>query len=178
MAQTNDNHIARDQHEADANEPKLPSAKFTVTLPVLLEYLEVADKRHLPTLWHQWANSAKRQEFQVLKEVLDAYSRDQEAFSSSVPVLSAKLVQDLLAFAFVGDSADDLKTGLHPFAIANGSAEHRQANLEVAQLYGLLHNSDTGIMLADLEALKAKEVRSIPLSYWELKKRWACLATC
>jgi hypothetical protein len=98
---------------------------------VLMEYLDIQDERNLPLLWHQWANCAKRQEFQVLKEVL---------------------------------------SGLHPFVITDGSAEHWQANLEVSRLYGLLNNSDVGIMLADLEALKAKEVRSVPLTYWELEK--------
>ncbi len=170
MAQINDNRLARDQHEAEANEPKLPSSKFTVTLPVLMEILDIQDERNLPLLWHQWANCSKRQEFHVLKEVLDAYARGVESFSSTVPIISAKLVQDLLGFIFVGGSADDIKTGLQPFIITDGSAEHRQANLEVSRLYGLLNNSDMGIMLADLENLKAKECRSVPLTYWELEK--------
>ncbi len=70
----------------------------------------------------------------------------------------------------MGDSADDIKTGLHPFIIMDGSTEHRQANLELSRLYGFLNSSVTGVMLADLEALRAKEVLSVPLSYWELEK--------
>jgi hypothetical protein len=141
MAQTNDNRLARDQREAEANEPKLPSSKFTVTLPVLIGYLESVDERNLPVLWHQWANCSKRQEFHVLKEVLDSFAHNPEAFSSTLPIISSKLVQDILSFVFVGDSADDIKTGLQPFVIADGTAEHRQANLEDSRLYGLLSNN-------------------------------------
>jgi hypothetical protein len=170
MAQTNDTHLARDQREAQALAPKLPSDKFTVTLPVLMEYAEVQDEQELPLLWHQWANCTKCQEFNVLKDVLDTYARSPEAFTATVPIVTPKLVQDLLAFTFVGDSADDIKMGLHPFVVTDGATEHRQANLELSRLYGFLNSSETGIMLADLEGLKAKEVRSIPLTYWELEK--------
>jgi hypothetical protein len=50
--QTNDNRQTREQKAANNLEPKLPSDKFAVTLPVLLEYLQTADERDLPPLWH------------------------------------------------------------------------------------------------------------------------------
>jgi hypothetical protein len=79
-------------------------------------------------------------------------------------------VQDLLSFAFVGDSPDDTKTGIQPFVIAEGSTEHRQANLEVARLYGLLNSGEQSIMLNDLEQLKSKEVTRLPMNYFELER--------
>jgi hypothetical protein len=135
-----------------------------------MEYLQVQDEADLPLLWHQWANSNKRQEFSVLRELLDTYSRSPDAFYNMSPVVSAKLIQDLFSFTFVGDSQEDLKTGLQPFIIADGSEEYRRANLELARTYGLLHDSDYGITYADLQALEAKEVQSIPLSYFEMEK--------
>ncbi len=91
------------------------------------------------------------------------------------PVVSAKLVQDLLLFTFVGNSQEDVKTGLQPFIIANGLEEFCRANLELAQTYGLLHDSKYSITFADLQALEVKEVKSIPLTYFELKNPWVCL---
>jgi len=41
----------------------------------------------------------------------------------------ARLVQDLLNFNFVGDSADDIKLGFHPFIILDGTAEQCHANI-------------------------------------------------
>jgi len=79
-------------------------------------------------------------------------------------------VQDLLNFTFVSDNLEDIKSGLQPFIIADGSAEHPQANLELSRLYGLLHSGDHCIMLADLELLKTKEVQSVPLNYFELER--------
>jgi hypothetical protein len=41
---TNDTRQAREEKKARAQEPKLPSEKFTVTLGILQEYLEEADE--------------------------------------------------------------------------------------------------------------------------------------
>jgi hypothetical protein len=84
--------------------------------------------------------------------------------------VTVRLFQELLTFSFVGQSIDDIKAGLHPFIITNGNAEHRQTNVEVARLYELLNTGDATCTLADLESLNGKEVRSIPLNYWELEK--------
>jgi len=173
ITQTNDTRISRERKLAAEMEPKLPSSKFTVTLPVLLDYLQLADERHLPDIWHKWANCSKRQEFQVLREALEAFARTPHAFGATVPIITAKLVQDLLNFNFIGDSADDIKMGVHPFIITDGNAEQRHANMEVARLYGYLNAGETTVSLADLEALQAKEVRSVPLTYWELEKNLA-----
>ena len=40
----------------------------------------------------------------------------------------------------------------------------------MARLYGFLQQGDTSISLADLESLQSKELRSVPLTYWELEK--------
>jgi len=103
LTQTNDNRLIRDQKAVEDLEPKLPSKRFSVTLPVLLEYLQIADERLLPDVWHKWANCTKKQNFQVLRDTLEAFARSPQAFSTTVPVVSAKLVQDLLSFNFVGD---------------------------------------------------------------------------
>jgi hypothetical protein len=60
------------------------------------------------------------------------YALSPEAFSHLTPIILAKLVQDLLTFTFLGDSQDDLKVGLPPFMVADGSEEFHQANLELA----------------------------------------------
>jgi hypothetical protein len=174
---TNDNWVAREEKAAQDQTPKLPSEKYTLTLGILQEYLEIADERDLPQLWHNWANCKKRQEFQVLAEQLQAYTCSPEAYSANTPIVTSKLVQDLQNFIFVGDSMDDLKTGLQPFIIAEGSAEHRQANLEISHTYGLLQSGEQSLMLADLEALQAREVASIPLTYFELERNLGMFGT-
>jgi hypothetical protein len=170
IAQTNDNRIARDQRAMQEAEPKLPSEQFTVTLPVLLDILQLQSELNLPPLWHRWANCTKRQEVQVLQDSLDAYARSAEAFSQAVPIVTIRLVQDLLAFKFMGQSADDIKQGLHPFIITDGNAEFHQTNAEVARIYGLLNSGKATCSLSDLELLQSKEVRSVPVTYWELEK--------
>jgi len=113
LQNTNENHLAQDEKRARDQAPKLPSDHYTSTLNILLEYLRIPDERNVPSLWHQWANSTKQQDFQVLSEALYAYTRSPEAFNNCAPVVTAKLVQDLQSFLFVGDSMDDLKSGLH-----------------------------------------------------------------
>jgi hypothetical protein len=74
-----------------------------------------------------------------------------------------------MTLTFVADSIDDIKTGLQPFIISDGSLEHHQANLELSHLYGFLQSGEQSIMLADLETIKAKEVQLIPLNFYELE---------
>jgi hypothetical protein len=167
---TNDTRIARERKAALEATPKLSSEKFNNMLSILLSYLQIADENNVPPLWHQWANCSKHQEYPILTELLNSYARSPDAFSVATPVVTPKIVQDLLAFRFIGESPDDIKTGIQPFIIADGSAEQRQANLEVAQLYGLLHAGDNAIMLMDLERLKEKETQPLPLNYFDLER--------
>jgi hypothetical protein len=76
----------------------------------------------------------------------------------------------LLSFNFLGQSADDIKSGLQPFIITDGNAESRQANAEIARIYGLLNTGEATCSLADLDLLTAKEVHSVQLTYWEMEK--------
>jgi hypothetical protein len=170
VAQTNDARMAREANVAAREQPVLPSTKYRNTIGILLEYLQVPDEVNLPQLWHQWANSDKKQEHTILKELLDASARQPNAFSTLTPVITPKLLQDLRTFTFLADSPDDLRTGLQPFIIADGSEEHRRANLELARQYGLLQEGATGVTFSDLQALEAKEVKSIPLTYFDLEK--------
>jgi hypothetical protein len=143
--QMNDQRLNREARAAEANQPSLPSAKFKNTLPILMEFAQVQDELELPPLWHQWANATKCQEFSILRELLETYSRSPEAFYYLAPIVSAKLVQDLLTFTFIGDSQDDIKTGLQPFVVADGSEENRRANMELSRIHGLLNNSEHGL---------------------------------
>jgi hypothetical protein len=154
---TVDNRLARKEKAARSNESKLPSQKFSGTIDILQENLVIADEMQLPPLWHKLANCNKHEEFNVLSEQMQSYARSADAFYSCHPIASAKLVQDLLSFTFLGESTDDIKSGLQPFIIANGSAEHRQANLELACTYGMLNVGDHSLLLSNLEALKARE---------------------
>jgi hypothetical protein len=88
IVQTNDSRIARDQKIVQDAAPKLPSDRFTVTLPVLMEYLQVGNEADLPQIWHNWPSCAKRLEAQVLRDTLDAFARSPDAFSSALPVVT------------------------------------------------------------------------------------------
>jgi hypothetical protein len=56
----------------------------------------------------------------LLCNTLEAFARSLAAFSATVPVVTAKLVQDLLNFNFVGNTADNIKMGFHPFTFQMG----------------------------------------------------------
>jgi hypothetical protein len=66
LQNTNDNQLACDKKLTREQTPKLHSEKYTVTLNILLENLEIANEQKLPKLWHNWSKCTKRQEFQVL----------------------------------------------------------------------------------------------------------------
>jgi len=169
IAQTNDTRVARELKSAQDAEPKLPSDHFKVTLPVLLEYLEVQNEAVFPQIWHAWANCMKKQEIQVLRDALDAFTRMADAFSTSVPIVTA--------FKFLGSSSEDIQGGFHPFILTDGNSEHCHLNMETARLYGLLTAGDATILLADLEALSAEEVIQFLYLIGNLKNPLGCLVT-
>jgi hypothetical protein len=68
---------------------------------------------------------------------------------------------------FVGILEDDYETGLSPFAVADGSSAHRAANLELSKEQSLLLGQDSMLLYADLETIKKKSFRSLPLTYFE-----------
>jgi hypothetical protein len=74
---------------------------------------------------------------------------------------------------FVSESPGDIKTGLQPFIIADGSAKHHLANLELSRMHLYLASGETTLLYVDLEALKAKEVTSIPLTCLKLERNLA-----
>jgi hypothetical protein len=156
---------------ADAT-PKLPSQseKFKHTLHILLAMLNIEDERLLPGLWQQWANCPKKQEFIILRDLLENYARGPSRFSNFSPVVTIKLVQDLSTFDFSGVSEDDFETGLSPFVVADGTSAHRAANLELSREQSLLLGQESMLLYADLETIKKKSFRSVPLTYFELEK--------
>jgi len=156
---------------ADAT-PKLPSQsdKFKHTVHILQALLNNQDERLLPGLWQQWANCPKKQEFIILRDLLDNYARGPSKFSNYSPVVTIKLVQDLTTFDFIGISDDDYDTGLSPFAVADGSASHRAANLELSKEQSLLLGQESMLLYADIETIKKKTFKALPLTYYELEK--------
>ena len=65
---------------------------------------------------------------------------------------------------------DDVKVGLNPFAIINGSEDHCTNNIEISCTDGLLSDWLVSIMYANLETLKVKELYSLPIMYHNLEK--------
>ena len=77
-------------------------------------------------------------------------------------------------FTFIGDTTDTLKCGLHPFTIAYESDHHHEAMIANATAYSMISESTLGISLQDLEVLKSKDVKHIPLTYFMME---SCLGS-
>jgi hypothetical protein len=148
---------------------KLPSYRFKTTLPLLLNTLLVEDEDDLPPLWHQLANADKKQDFLIIRDALDTFANSDDSFIDKAPIVSNKLKDDLITFTWHGTSHDDFEMGLSPFAIMDGNDSNRAQNVKLAKTYGLLANSDVHLNYADLQLLEEKDLRSLPLTYFELK---------
>jgi len=125
-------HNARLAKEIEKDQPVLPSVKFRALFPNLKAYLCVQEETQFPKFWFMLATAPKRQEFSVVHEALDAFSRSQDTFINTAPIPTPKLVADLMTIAFVGDHPDDLKTGLQPFVVMDGSEEYCTAIQDIA----------------------------------------------
>ncbi len=111
----------------------------------------------------------KKQDFIILRDVLETFAESNQAFIDKAPIISAKLKEDLLTFTFHGSTRDDYGTGLSPFAIMDGNEFNHSQNIKLAKTYGLLATSDLHLNYSDLQQLEDKELRLLPLTYFELK---------
>ena len=133
----------------------------------LLEYCNVAAEIHLPGLWLLLANSSKKQDINILQDEVTNDAVGPNGFGWTALIISPQLVQDLVSPIFVVPSADDIKTGLQPFMVINGTKEHRANNIEVAQDYGFLVDGAVGISYDSLTSLRVKETRSLSVTFFE-----------
>lgn len=118
-----------------------------------MRILNLDDKDMLPTIWQEWANCGKKQEVTILKYLHDNYAQSEHAFIPRTPVVTPKLAQDLISFAFIGENRDDVNTGLSPFNVIKGGKAHREHNLELAKIQGALYQNDMDFNLSDIDAL-------------------------
>jgi len=170
-SQANEAQTARLARELERDQPTLPSTKFSLLFPSLKRYLGVEEEAQLPEFWFSLASAKKKQEFSVVKEALEAYSRSNATFYNLAPVPTPKLVSDLVTVNFVADHPDDLKTGIQPFTIMDGSEEYRTAAQSVAERYTMLAGQDFAIQYNDLEQFKVpKDIRAHPITFFELEK--------
>jgi hypothetical protein len=172
VRQTDEARIARETKEIEHETPKPPSAvdKFKHTIHILLRLINVDDEDDLPILWHEWVNCGKKQELAVLRDLLDSYAQGPSRFLAKSPIITPKIIQDLVTFTFIGDHRDDVNVRLSPFNVIEGGEAFRRHNLELSKVQGTLFQNEMGFNLSDLEALQKRELKAIPLCYFDLEK--------
>jgi hypothetical protein len=169
--QATEAHTARLAREIEKDQPILPSARYSALFSVLKNLLNVRDEAELPEFWFTLAATPKKQEFSVVREALEAFSRSDQAFTNSAPIPTPKLVSDLTTITFVSDHPDDIKTGIQPFVVMDGSEEFRMVSQDLARNYTMLAERDFGLHYADLANFKVpKDIRSHPITFFELEK--------
>jgi hypothetical protein len=161
-SQANEAQTARLAREGGRDQPTLPSAKFSLLFPSLKRFLCLEEEAQLPEFWFTLAAAKKKQEFSVVREALDAYSRSNATFYNLTPVPTPKLVSDLVTVNFVADHPDDHKTGNQPLTIMDGSEEYRSAAQSVAERCAILAGQDFAIQYNDLEQFKVPKKPTRP----------------
>ena len=124
---------------AAANQPKLPSEAFPMTVPMWLLACGVTNERQLPPLYHHWAQATKGERRAVFVRLLDQRASEAGAATTIAPVVSKELLETVLfgKFAPAVYDADDLRVGLHPFTCGfvvdtrGGIVESRAASYDL-----------------------------------------------
>jgi hypothetical protein len=157
--------------ELERDQSTTPSVKFDMLFDSLLNYLNVATEQELPDFWFRFATAKKKQEFGTVRDALEKYARGPQAFGPFAPIPTPKLLSDFSSITFVGEHADDTKTGLQPFMEMDGSEDFRAAAHELARTYTMLSERELGISFSDLDNFKLpKDVRGHPTTFFELEK--------
>jgi len=124
---------------AAAKQPKLPSEAFPLTVPVWMLACGVSSERHLPPLYHHWAQAAKGERRAVFVRLLEQRAAEAGAATTIVPVVSKELLETVLfgKLAPAVYEADDLRLGLQPFSCGyvldtrGGIVESRAASYDL-----------------------------------------------
>ena len=164
--ETREHRLAQDE---ERSKPKLPSQRWPATLRILMEYLNISSEADLPGLWHALAQTDKKFYARVMQDQAEEHTRSADRYVPHAAVISVQLGQDLVNFKFAGTNPDNINCGLQPFAVAFESDSQREATLETAKTYSLLAEGSVGVDLADLEALKAKDIRNLPTTFFMLE---------
>ena len=130
---------ARFARDLECEQPTTPGTKFGMLLDSLKKMLNVQEEPELPEFWFQFAAAKKKQEFSILWEFLESYSRSEHAFINMAPIATPKLHSDLSTITFVADHHDNLKTGIRPFAVMDRSEEFGASAMELSRSFGLLY---------------------------------------
>ncbi len=169
--QATEDRNARLARDLEREQPTTPSTKFGLLLDSLKNMLNVQEEPELPEFWFQFAAAKKKQEFSILREFLEGYARSEHAFINMAPITTPKLHADLSTITFVADHHDDLKTGIHPFVVMDGSEEFRASAMELSRSFGLLYEREYGVAFSDLNQFKVpKDLRSYPVTYFDLEQ--------
>ncbi len=170
-SQTAEDRTARLAREVERDLPTTPSTKFGLLIDSLKNLLHVEEEAELPDFWFQFSAAKKKQEFSILREYLDAYARSERAFIAVAPIATPKIHSDLSTVTFLADHQDDLKSGIQPFVVMDGSAEYRASLTELSRSFGLLYEREYGVSFNDLGQFKVpKELRSYPTNYFDLEQ--------
>jgi hypothetical protein len=105
-SQADEAHTARLAREIERDQPTLPSSKFNLLFTVLKSLLNVQDEAELPEFWFTLAAAPKKQEFSIVREALDVFSKSEQAYINTAPIPLPKLVSDLTTITFVSDHPD------------------------------------------------------------------------
>ena len=118
----------------------------------------------MPTLWYQWAQVDKKHDLRIIQEMVTEFAALEQNYTLQPPIILAQLCQELVSFTFVGATLDAIKCGLHLFVIAYESDAHQEVMIANSSAYSMISESALGISLHDLEALKDKEVKHVPVT--------------
>jgi hypothetical protein len=121
-------------------------------------------------LWHEWANCNRKQELAVFRDLPDSYAQSPRRFVAKSPIISPKIPQDIVSLNFIGDHRDDVNIGLSPFNVIESGEAFRRHNLELSKVQGTLFQNEIGFNLSDLDALQERELKAVPLCFFDLEK--------
>jgi len=136
----------------------------------LFEYCNITLEMHLPSLWLALAKLNKKQDLSIMQDEVTTNTGSPNHFSQTAPIISPQLAQDLISLTFAVPLTDNIKMGLQPFMVSDGTEEHHANNMEVACDYRFLAEGMVRICSEPLTTLWAKETWSLPVIFFELEK--------
>ena len=162
----------RGGHGAPAPAASVPSGstvdkRWSVNMPTLLKFTQVADVGLLPPIWSSIAKGPRKEERNILQAALDDHTNSSGAATRAKLTVTKELLSTVVNLTFWSGDFDLLSEGLHPYRTVYVSASKQAQDQSNLQTYDALAKDGT-LRLEDVQLFQLILKSNWPTEFLQL----------
>ena len=141
--------------------------RWSVNMPTLLKFTQVADVSLLPPIWSSIAKGPRKEERNILQSALDDHTNSSGAATRAKLTVTKELLSTVVNLTFWSGDFDLLSEGLHPYRTVYVSAAKQAQDQSNLQTYDALAKDGT-LRLEDVQLFQLILKSNWPTDFLQL----------